>query len=199
MLPYGRQGRSPRFVQTCSEGMWDMCRLLAIMGPSGGGKTTLLNVLAGQLPAAKGMDLYGRVSINQQPRTSTRVRQAYVQQEDIFYSQLTVRETLLMAAHLRMPAAVPASEKDALVESLIKRLGLVKAADTVVGDAKARGLSGGEKKRLSIGVELIASPRLIFADGTQLLFAGPLRPHVGPPSLILRVLSLCSCFEAMQM
>ena len=66
-------------------------RLLCIMGPSGSGKTTLLNALAGQLPAAAGLTLSGVVTVNGRPRDAARVRQAYVQQEDLFYSQLTVR------------------------------------------------------------------------------------------------------------
>lgn len=66
-------------------------RLLCIMGPSGSGKTTLLNALAGQLPAAAGLTLSGAVTVNGRARDAVRVRQAYVQQEDLFYSQLTVR------------------------------------------------------------------------------------------------------------
>ena len=66
-------------------------RLLAIMGPSGGGKTSLLNALAGQVPATKGMQLRGDLSLNGAPRAESAVRQAYVQQEDMFYAQLTVR------------------------------------------------------------------------------------------------------------
>ncbi len=74
------------------------------------------------------------------------------------------RETLMMAAHLRMPGKASTAEKGALVEGLIKQLGLTKSADTIVGDKKKRGLSGGEKKRLSIGAELIAGPMLLFTD-----------------------------------
>lgn len=69
-----------------------------------------------------------------------------------------------MAAHTRMPGHATAAEKEAFVEDLIRRLGLTKAADSVVGDKKKRGLSGGEKKRLSIGAELIAEPVLLFTD-----------------------------------
>ena len=77
---------------------------------------------------------------------------------------MLLRETLMMAAHTRMPSHATAAEKEAFVEDLIKRLGLTKAADSVVGDKKKRGLSGGEKKRLSIGAELIAEPVLLFTD-----------------------------------
>lgn len=70
----------------------------------------------------------------------------------------------MMAAHTRMPGHATNAEKAAFVEDLIRRLGLSKAADSVVGDKKKRGLSGGEKKRLSIGAELIAEPVLLFTD-----------------------------------
>jgi ABC-type multidrug transport system ATPase subunit len=139
-------------------------RLLAIIGPSGAGKTTLLAALAGQVPVSQRMRLSGSVTVNGTPIDRSGHRQGYVQQEDIFYSQLTVRETLTMAAHLRLPKTMSDSKRDKYVEDLISRLGLVKSADTIVGDAKTRGISGGEKKRLSIGCELIASPSLVFAD-----------------------------------
>ena len=92
------------------------------------------------------------------------MRQAYVRQEDIFYTQMTVRETLMFAARLRLPSSVSLEEKRAVVDGLLKKLSLVKAADTIVGDTKRRGISGGERKRLSIGCELIGSPNLLFLD-----------------------------------
>ena len=98
------------------------------------------------------------------PRRLPGVRQAYVRQEDIFYTQMTVRETLMFAARLRLPSNVSLEEKREVVDSLLKKLSLVKAADTIVGDAKRRGISGGERKRLSIGCELIGSPNLLFLD-----------------------------------
>ena len=69
------------------------CRLLAIMGPSGSGKTTLLNTLARQVACQKNLDLAGEILINGQPIATANVRQGYVQQEDMFFSQLTVRHT----------------------------------------------------------------------------------------------------------
>ncbi|GAB4820462.1 hypothetical protein N2152v2_007508 [Parachlorella kessleri] len=139
-------------------------RLLAIMGPSGSGKTTLLTALAGQVPATKGMELRGEVAVNGEPLARAKYQFGFVQQEDIFYSQLTVKETLMMQAQLRLPREMTDVEKEDYVDGIIKRLGLSKAAETVVGDAKTRGLSGGEKKRLSIACELIAKPMLVFAD-----------------------------------
>ena len=70
-----------------------------------------------------------------------------------------------MAAQLQLPQSQPDEEKDAYVEDLILRLGLVSCADTIVGDdRRVRGISGGERKRLSIACELISSPSIIFAD-----------------------------------
>ncbi|KAL6779156.1 hypothetical protein ACKKBF_B18545 [Auxenochlorella protothecoides x Auxenochlorella symbiontica] len=138
-------------------------RLLAILGPSGAGKTTLLNILAGQLPFNKNIELTGRVLANGRPLDSLLGHVGFVAQEDIFYSQLTVRETLLMAAQLSNGTST-ASERERVVDDIIARLGLAKVRATRIGDKKTRGLSGGERKRLSIAVELIARPKLIFAD-----------------------------------
>ena len=89
-------------------------RLLCIMGPSGSGKTTLLNALAGQLPAAAGLTLSGVVTVNGRPRDAARVRQAYVQQEDLFYSQLTVRCARRMGGRARCLIGVgPVMDKQA--------------------------------------------------------------------------------------
>ena len=164
-------------------------RILAIFGPSGSGacwygcdcgvlfcmydmmgvytcagKTTLLNTLAGQLPFSKSLHLEGYVTANGNQMPSPHVKTGFVAQEDLFFSQLTVRETLSMAAELRTRSGTTNEEREALVESVIRRLGLLKCADTVIGDAKTRGLSGGEKKRLSIACEMIAKPQLIMAD-----------------------------------
>ncbi len=74
------------------------------------------------------------------------------------------RETLSLAAELRLGTSQGSQQCQEVVTDILKRLGLTNSADTVVGDAKTRGLSGGEKKRLSIGCELIGSPLLLFAD-----------------------------------
>lgn len=139
-------------------------KLLAIMGPSGSGKTTLLNVLAGQLGASPRVRLTGSLTINGRPFSKSKHRLAYVRQEDLFFSQLTVRETLSLAAELQLPKTWKAKARERYVQELLYRLGLVTCADTIVGDTKVRGISGGEKKRLSIACELIASPSVIFAD-----------------------------------
>ena len=143
-------------------------RMLAIMGPSGSGKTTLLNTLAGQVQFSKKASLTGKLLVDGAAAGgaggAAGVRQAYVRQEDIFYTQMTVRETLMFAAKLRLPSSVPIEEKREVVDTLLKKLSLVKAADTIVGNSVKRGISGGERKRLSIGCELIGSPNVLFLD-----------------------------------
>ncbi|KAB2604451.1 ABC transporter G family member 7 [Pyrus ussuriensis x Pyrus communis] len=139
-------------------------RLLAIMGPSGSGKTTLLNVLAGQLAASPRLRLSGLLEVNGNPSPNKAHKFAYVRQEDLFFSQLTVRETLSLAAELQLPQISSSEERLEYVNGLLFKLGLISCADTIVGDVKVRGISGGEKKRLSVACELIASPSVIFAD-----------------------------------
>ena len=158
---------SKLILQSCS-GAAAPGRMLAIMGPSGSGKTSLLNALAGQVKGGSSASLTGRLLIDGKACGGASqvagLRVAYVRQEDIFYTQMTVRETLLFAARLRLPARVPRAEKERRVDELIERLGLAKAADTIIGDAKRRGISGGERKRLAIGCELLSDPQLLFLD-----------------------------------
>eukprot|EP00262_Sarcandra_glabra_P022496 TRINITY_DN998_c0_g1_i3.p1 TRINITY_DN998_c0_g1~~TRINITY_DN998_c0_g1_i3.p1 ORF type:complete len:675 (+),score=101.17 TRINITY_DN998_c0_g1_i3:235-2259(+) len=159
-----KSGKTVRFLLSNVHGEAKPGRLLAIMGPSGSGKTTLLNILAGQLVASPRLHLTGHLVINGQPRSSNAYKIAFVRQEDLFFSQLTVRETLSLASELQLPKLSSTEERNAYVNNLLFRLGLVNCADSIVGDAKVRGISGGEKKRLSLACELIASPSIIFAD-----------------------------------
>ncbi|GLT35031.1 hypothetical protein SLA2020_095160 [Shorea laevis] len=159
-----KSSKSVRFLLKNVSGEAKPGRLLAIMGPSGSGKTTLLNVLAGQLMASPRLHLSGRLEVNGRPSSNKAYKFAYVRQEDLFFSQLTVRETLSIAAELQLPNLSSVDEKDEYVNNLLFKLGLVSCADTNVGDAKVRGISGGEKKRLSLACELMASPSVIFSD-----------------------------------
>uniref|UniRef100_A0A0D9UW74 ABC transporter domain-containing protein n=1 Tax=Leersia perrieri TaxID=77586 RepID=A0A0D9UW74_9ORYZ len=155
---------SARFLLSNASGEAKPGRLLALMGPSGSGKTTLLNVLAGQLTASPSLHLSGFLYINGRSVSEGGYKIAYVRQEDLFFSQLTVRETLSLAAELQLPDMLTPERKESYVNDLLFRLGLVNCADSIVGDAKIRGISGGEKKRLSLACELLASPSIIFAD-----------------------------------
>ncbi|KAL9317222.1 hypothetical protein ACSQ67_013739 [Phaseolus vulgaris] len=159
-----KSSKSVRFLLRNVSGEARPGRLLAIMGPSGSGKTTLLNVLAGQLTASPRLHLSGVLEFNGKPASKNAYKFAYVRQEDLFFSQLTVRETLSLATELQLPDISSAEERDEFVNTLLFKLGLVSCADTNVGDAKVRGISGGEKKRLSMACELLASPSVIFSD-----------------------------------
>lgn len=159
-----KSSQAVRFLLKGLSGEAKPRRLLAIMGPSGSGKTTLLNVLAGQIVASTRLHLSGLLEVNGRPIATRSYKLAYVRQEDLFFSQLTVRETLSLAAELQLQEISSVEERDEYVNNLLFKLGLVSCADSRVGDAKVRGISGGEKKRLSLACELMASPSVIFAD-----------------------------------
>lgn len=159
-----KSSKSVRFLLKNVSGEAKPGRLLAIMGPSGSGKTTLLNVLAGQTMASPRLHLSGLLEVNGRPMANKSYKFAYVRQEDLFFSQLTVRETLSLAAELQLQEISSVEDREEYVNNLLFKIGLVSCADSRVGDAKVRGISGGEKKRLSMACELIASPSVIFAD-----------------------------------
>ena len=92
------------------------------------------------------------------------VRSAYVIQQDILLPTLTVRETLTYAAQLRLPSSVTQAQRKQLVEEVILELGLKEAADTMIGNHAHKGCSGGEKRRTSIGVQLLSNPSLLYLD-----------------------------------
>ncbi|KAL1122293.1 hypothetical protein AAG570_003698 [Ranatra chinensis] len=154
------------------------------MGPSGAGKTTLLNILAGYI--CRGSN--GRVNVNGQDRRELGMEQfrtvsCYIQQEDIVRSRLTVMEAMMLATHLKLGCTISREEKKLKnlyifipvlmflfiyaikacsyfqVEELLEMLGLAQNARTLSGK-----LSGGQKKRLSIALELISNPPILFLD-----------------------------------
>jgi ABC-type multidrug transport system ATPase subunit len=137
-------------------------RLMAIIGGSGSGKTSLLNMLARRM-SANNLDVSGSVLFNGY-NSIDHVKHAYVLQQDILQAKLTCRETLMYAAELRLPRVMSREQRRAKVEEVILELGLKECADTRVGDSDHKGLSGGEKRRLSIGIQLIGNPSVIFLD-----------------------------------
>ena len=135
--------------------------LLAIMGPSGSGKTTLLQALAGR-PTGR---LEGKLSIDgKRPSKNTRRKTALVPQHDIMWEALTVKESLEYAALLRLPEDMDRHEKLKRCREVAEELGIDKCYNTVVGGITRPGISGGEKKRLSIAIELISRPTLLILD-----------------------------------
>ncbi|XP_040385389.1 ABC transporter G family member 1-like isoform X2 [Oryza brachyantha] len=132
------------------------------MGPSGCGKTTLLDTLAGRLGPE--MNRSGVVLINGRQEKLAFGTSAYVTQDNVLMSTLTVREAVHYSAHLQLPDTMPAPEKRGHAERVIREMGLGDAADTLVGGRVARGISGGQRKRVSICVEMLTRPRLLFLD-----------------------------------
>ncbi|KAG8074502.1 hypothetical protein GUJ93_ZPchr0006g43428 [Zizania palustris] len=137
--------------------------IMAVLGASGSGKSTLIDALANRIVKES---LHGSVTINGDSVDSNllKVISAYVMQDDLLYPMLTVEETLMFAAEFRLPRSLPAKEKKKRVQTLIDQLGLRNAANTIIGDEGHRGVSGGERRRVSIGVDIIHDPIVLFLD-----------------------------------
>ncbi|KAM3361106.1 ABC transporter G family member 22 isoform X1 [Capsicum galapagoense] len=134
--------------------------ILALMGPSGGGKTTLLKLLSGKVKNDSGMITY-----NDQPyNKSLKQRIGFVLQDDVVFHHLTVKETLTYAALLRLPNTLSKEQKKERAIRVIDELGLERCQDTIIGGAFVRGISGGERKRVCIGNEILLNPSLLFLD-----------------------------------
>ncbi|PSS08283.1 ABC transporter G family member 11 like [Actinidia chinensis var. chinensis] len=134
----------------------------ALMGPSGSGKSTLLDALSARLAA--NAFLSGTILLNGRKTNLSFGTAAYVTQDDNLIGTLTVRETISYSAQVRLPDKMAWSEKRALIESTIIEMGLQDCADTVIGNWHLRGISGGEKRRVSIALEILMRPRLLFLD-----------------------------------
>ncbi|KAL7580267.1 hypothetical protein ACA910_013002 [Epithemia clementina (nom. ined.)] len=140
-------------------------RMLAIMGPSGSGKTTLIHALVGRIKQSSKLFLQGYRYVNGQSVVGDSIiPSAFIPQEAVFFPHMTVRETLTFRVELKLGSQVHKSVRDQVVNDLLEQVDLTKSADTIVGDSKIRGISGGERKRLSIAVEMIDSPSLVFLD-----------------------------------
>ncbi|WP_406327368.1 FHA domain-containing protein [Streptomyces sp. NBC_00203] len=132
--------------------------LLAVVGPSGAGKSTLLNALTGQRPANRGTVLYDGRDLYRD-YAELRQRIGLVPQDDILHAQLTVRRALTYAAELRFPQDTAKAERRARVDEVIGQLGLEQRVDQPV-----HSLSGGQRKRVSVALELLTKPSLLFLD-----------------------------------
>ena len=131
---------------------------LAIVGPSGAGKSTLMKALTGFTPADKGTVLYNGRDLYESIE-ELRPRIGYVPQDDILHPQLTVRKALGFAAELRFPSDVTKQEREQAVNGVMEELGLTHRADLPI-----HKLSGGQRKRVSVALELITKPSLLFLD-----------------------------------
>ncbi|KAI9881182.1 MAG: hypothetical protein M1830_007160 [Pleopsidium flavum] len=136
--------------------------LTAILGGSGSGKTSFLNVTSHRMSGSR-LKTSGTILYNGGPELSS-IRSAYVMQQDVLLPTLTVRETLQYAADLRLPPPTTEQERRRVVEEVILELGLKDCAGTRIGSNVHKGCSGGEKRRTSLGVQLLANPSVLFLD-----------------------------------
>jgi ABC-type multidrug transport system ATPase subunit len=135
------------------------------MGPSGSGKTTLLNVLAGRKASAKA-HVSSIVLVNgQTPSDSTfRKLSSYVECDDALIGSLSVKETLYFAAQLSLSGSVAAVERIQRINELLQAFGLTNQANTLIGTLLKKGISTGQKRRLSVASQLISAPKILFLD-----------------------------------
>ena len=136
------------------------------MGSSGGGKTTLLSTLSLRLDETK-IDIEGYLKLNGRDYTKSHLKamSGYVLQDDVLHAELTVLETLQYHAQLRLAGKVddPAERED-IIDEVIEYMGIGHIKDVIIGDSRRKGISGGERKRVCIGVELLTRPKLLFLD-----------------------------------
>eukprot|EP00835_Amoeboradix_gromovi_P004966 NODE_426_length_8844_cov_0.449857.p1 type:complete len:437 gc:universal NODE_426_length_8844_cov_0.449857:1398-2708(+) len=138
-------------------------QVVAIMGSSGAGKSSLLNILAGRFNQG---NLNGQILINGMPRDPKKFisQISYVEQDDLLFSMMTVKETVNFSAFLRLPSAMTSIKKKQLTTETIQQLGLNNCQDTKIGSNLKRGVSGGERKRTAIANEVVCDPDILFLD-----------------------------------
>ncbi|KAJ9538074.1 hypothetical protein OSB04_030807 [Centaurea solstitialis] len=136
--------------------------IVAIMGPSGCGKSTLLDSLAGQL--ASNTRNTGQILINGRKLRRTYGTMAYMTQEQALTWTLTVKETIYYSAELQLPKWMPKSEKRERADRTIREMGLQDTVNTRIGGWGVKGLSGGQKRRVSICIQLLTHPKLLLLD-----------------------------------
>ncbi|KAF6170338.1 hypothetical protein GIB67_043028 [Kingdonia uniflora] len=136
--------------------------VLAIMGPSGSGKSTLLDTLSGRLESNTRQ--FGEILINGHKQSLAFGTSAYVTQDDILMKTLTVKETVYYSAMLQLPDSMSKTEKKERTETVIREMGLQNAMNTRIRGREEKGLSGGQKRRVSICIEILTRPNLLFLD-----------------------------------
>jgi ABC-type multidrug transport system ATPase subunit len=152
-----------RVILDNMSGVFGPAELVAIMGPSGAGKTTLLSLLTGQIQRFES----GTIELNNEPMDTVILRKhsALVGQDNLLLGSLTPLDSLTFAAYIKLGPSVPEARKIQKVDALLKQFGLSECETTLVGVAGgAKGLSGGQQKRLAIALEMVSSPSLIFLD-----------------------------------
>jgi ABC-type multidrug transport system ATPase subunit len=144
-------------------------KLNVIMGPSGSGKTSLLNAMALRLNSSLGTKYRpaGKLTFNGAEPSDSVIRSvcSYVcQDDDALLPSLTVRETLRFSAGLRLPSFMSKAEKNRRAEEVLLKMGLKDCADNLIGNELVKGISGGEKRRVTIAVQILTDPRILMLD-----------------------------------
>ncbi|CAN6931655.1 unnamed protein product [Brassica oleracea] len=147
----------------CVTGSMKPGRITAVMGPSGAGKTSLLSALAGK---AVGCKLSGLILINGKELSIHSYKKiiGFVPQDDIVHGNLTVEENIWFHAKCRLPAGQSKADKVLVVERVIDSLGLQAVRSSLVGTVEKRGISGGQRKRVNVGLEMAMEPSILFLD-----------------------------------
>lgn len=149
---------------TITGGLW------AIMGTSGSGKTTLLSAISLRLDR-RIMQVSGTIHLNGMVYDTGILKScsSYVMQDDLLHPDLSVEETLKYAAELRLGGKMTRAQREQRLQDVINLMSITHCAGTIVGDSQRKGISGGERKRLSIAIELLTAPRMIFLDEVNLV------------------------------
>ncbi|KAJ8062967.1 hypothetical protein OCU04_008212 [Sclerotinia nivalis] len=157
--------KEPKAILDDLSGVVEAGEICALMGPSGCGKTTLLNVLAHRVAAAKAT-VTGETLVNgsSPPMKVFRDMSSYVEQEDALIGSLTVQETLNFAARLAHKSSLTKTERMRRIRGLLDSFGLRNQAHTIIGTPIQKGISGGQKRRVSVASQLITRPKLLFLD-----------------------------------
>ncbi|KAL6123895.1 hypothetical protein ACLB2K_076412 [Fragaria x ananassa] len=147
----------------CVTGKIKPGRITAVMGPSGAGKTTFLSALAGK---AIGCNMTGLILVNGRNVSIHSYKKiiGFVPQDDIVHGNLTVEENLWFSAKCRLSADLSKPDKVLVVERAIESLGLQTVRDSLVGTVEKRGISGGQRKRVNVGLEMVMEPSLLILD-----------------------------------
>ncbi|KAL4474929.1 hypothetical protein ABPG74_001625 [Tetrahymena malaccensis] len=158
-----KQGKSKNILKNLT-GVMKSGEVTAILGPSGGGKTSLLNILSGKIVNGQNIQLTGQIMANGQTFSNQDFTKfsGYVMQNDILLDFFTVREAIQFAADLKVNGT--AEKKKQRVNEIIKTLKLERCQNTLIGGENVKGISGGERKRVNIACELISDPQVLFLD-----------------------------------
>ncbi|XP_065875667.1 ABC transporter G family member 1-like isoform X1 [Euphorbia lathyris] len=159
-VPDGKKERRP--ILRGVTGYAEPGEVLAIMGPSGSGKSTLLDALAGRISSTAHQT--GKILINGCKEELAFGTSAYVTQDDTLMTTLTVREAVHYSAQLQLPKSMSKSEKRERAEMTIREMGLQNCVNTRIGGWSKKALSGGQKRRVSICIEILTRPKLLFLD-----------------------------------